>query len=121
MGFGPGGVSCWVRPKVLPEGLNQVSDGGSDSIALKGFFACGSKGVASDTVCEACDDEGALVLVEGVHKWVILQSASLEVFLEIPKSPSMLGAGLGGCCSLRGSDSSSDTIHEVSSAGSGLI
>ena len=75
-----------------------MSNGGTDSVALKGFFGGGSVSIKSDSVGEARDDERPLVWVEGVQEWVILQPALLEVFLEDPKSPSMLGVGLGGGC-----------------------
>ena len=65
MCFWSGWVNCWIKPKVLPEGLNKVSDGGSDSSALKGFFGGWSVGIVSGAVGKACDDEGALIWVEG--------------------------------------------------------
>ena len=105
----------------MPEGLNQVSDGGTDSAAVKGWSVCSTVLVCPDAVGKACEDEGFLVCLEGVQEWVILDSAFLEEHLEFPKSASVLGAGLGCNSSSGVIDSSVDTIHEEIAGGRGLI
>ena len=52
-----------------------MSDGGFDSVALKGFSVCFSVGVGADAVGKACEDEGFLVGLEGVQEWVIRDPA----------------------------------------------
>ena len=89
-------VSCGVRPKVRPEGLNQVTDGAPNCVALEEVPAGTSIVIASDAIGEAGDDECFLVGLESVEERVSDDLAFLEVELENPESAIVLGICLGG-------------------------
>ena len=63
-------VGCGVSPKVLPECLNHIRDGGTDSTGEKGFLACFVVQVVADAVGKACKDELFLWARECVEECV---------------------------------------------------
>ena len=115
-----GVVECGVIPKVLPEGLNHIRDGGTDSSGKKGVLVCFLVQVVTDAVGEACEDELLLRARVGVEEGVF-DLALGKVGLKPAESASLLGEGWGGDSTVCGMERSVDSIHEEIVFGRGYI
>ena len=104
----PSSVDAGVRPKVRPEGRNQIADGAFDGVSSDSGGGGRSELVGSEGMGEADEDKAALVFVEGVQEGVIRDPGFVEEFLEDAKSARVLGLGVGGGSLLTGRDSSLD-------------
>ena len=77
--------------------------------------------VSSDAIREAGEDERFLIRAECIEEWIAEDVTLGEVFLKDAECSIVLGVGAGGDCLEGVIDSSSDSIHEEVSSGSGTI